>query len=128
MSTTSTVPDSSLSDFPALFTEALDRYEQKTGTNLLADPLFAKLKDCDDAGQVLAILVDTCKSFDDLRKKKTFKCIKPMVHVLMSVTGVIGNGSTVVSACRFACFLALIYLGPAKAIFSGIGVLLQVVL
>jgi hypothetical protein len=117
-------PDSCLSTFRPIFTEALEQYKQKTKTDLLTHPLFTKIKDSDTSEKVIDILASTCDAFANDFQKKAFKWIKPMVHVLTSITSVMGDGSTVVSACLFACFLVLIY--TTKAIFSGIGVLLQV--
>jgi hypothetical protein len=108
MFVTPLVLDSSLSNFPSLFAESLVIYKGKTGTDLLTHPLFAKFNDCDSAEKVIAIFDVTCNAFGDFQKKKAFKWIEPMVHVLMSVTGALGDGTAVVSACLFVRYFALI--------------------
>ena len=108
MSTTPLVSDMLLSNFPSLFAEALDTYKQKTGTDLQTHPLFVKLQGCDTAEKVIAVLVGTCNAFDDFRKRMAFKWIKHMVDVLMSITSLLGDGTTVVSASPF-CTLSCIH-------------------
>ena len=105
MSVISLSPNSphALSAFPSIFAEALNKYKAKTGTDLPTHPLFTEIKNCDTAEKVIAVLVGTCNALDDARKTTVVKWIKPMVHVLMSVTSVVGGGSTVVSARVFAC-------------------------
>jgi hypothetical protein len=108
MSIAHLVSNSPLSDTSSLFAEALNIYKGKTGTDLLTHPLFAKLQGCDTVEKVIAVFDVTFGAFDDFRKKMAFKWIKPMVHVLMSVTS-LGDGTTVVSVYLLVCFLAFIY-------------------
>jgi hypothetical protein len=108
MSIAHLVSNSPLSDTPPLFAEALHIYKDKTGTDLLTHPLFSKLQGCDTVEKVIAVFDVTFSALDDFRKKMAFKWIKPMVHVLMSVTS-LGDGTTVVSVYLLVCFLAFIH-------------------
>ncbi|OCH87062.1 hypothetical protein OBBRIDRAFT_182826 [Obba rivulosa] len=99
-------------DFQQLFSDALDEYKRQTGTSLDSHPLGDKLKSCNSVDDVVAILTDQSRSFEDFRKKAPLMTrLKPIVNVVISVSETLGEG------------VALAF-SPAHAIFCGIGVLL----
>ncbi|KAH9170915.1 hypothetical protein EDB89DRAFT_1907383 [Lactarius sanguifluus] len=97
--------------FKSMLDTALAEYQKKTGDDLLAHWLAAELQTCESVDGVLNILRDQAKAFEQSGDQKLMKWIDPLVHVLYTFSGALGDG---------------VSLGfpPAKVIFTGIGVLL----
>ncbi|KAH8995230.1 hypothetical protein EDB86DRAFT_1183432 [Lactarius hatsudake] len=90
---------------------ALDEYKKKTGDDLFAHWLADELQTCESVDAVLDILRDQAKAFGRSGNQKLMKWIDPLVHVLYTFSGALGDG------------VSLLF-PPAKVIFTGVGVLL----
>ena len=97
-------PDTSSSQFRAIFDAALVEYTQKTGKNIDADPLTAKLRTCTSPSEVHAVLREQAQKFDEFRnggrKEQIMKKLKPTVDILLTLSngGAPGNGIGLVRA------------------------------
>ena len=76
---------------------ALVKYKEKTRIDLLAHWLANELKTCESVDSVLDILRDQAKAFEQSGDQKLMKWIDPMVHVLYTFSGALGDGVGVVS-------------------------------
>ena len=98
---------------PKTFEAALEEYTEKTEKDIKSDPLFAKFQACKSSDVVLKVLEDQALAFENYqqgdRKLQLMRRLKPIV----------GN------LCRLSTKDDLIF-PPAKAIFTGIGLLLEV--
>ncbi|KAH9023546.1 hypothetical protein EDB83DRAFT_1986167 [Lactarius deliciosus] len=99
------------SNFKSMLDVALDRYKKKTGDDLFAHWLANELQTCDSVDAVLDILRDQAKAFERSGDQKLMKWIDPLVHVLFTFSGALGDCVSLVFP-------------PAKVIFTGVGVLL----
>ncbi|KAI9429998.1 hypothetical protein H4582DRAFT_1592548 [Lactarius indigo] len=97
--------------FKSMLDAALAEYQKKTGDDLLAHWLVAELQTCESVDGVLNILRDQAKAFEQSGDEKLMKWIDPLVHVLYTFSGALGDGVSLAFP-------------PAKVIFTGIGVLL----
>jgi len=90
--------------FQAIFNAALKEYSQKTGKDIVTDPITAKLRCCSSPDAVLNVLQEEAQAFDDFRngnrKVQFMKKLKPTVDILLalSTSEVLGNGIGSVSA------------------------------
>jgi hypothetical protein len=110
---------------------ALAEYQKKTGGDLLAHWLAAEVQNCESVDAVLHILRDQAKAFERSDDQRLMKWIDPLVHVLYTFSGALGDGVSVVlitNPSHVMWFLTLLLKAfpPAKVIFTGIGVLLGV--
>jgi hypothetical protein len=91
-------PDVSLSQFHDIFDAALLEYNLKTGKDIMADPLTARLLSCDSSDAVLGILQEQAHAFNQYRngdwKVQLMRRLKPIVDILfgLSTGGVFGEG------------------------------------
>ena len=92
-------PGSSSSQFRAIFDAALVEYTRKTGKNIDADPLTAKLRTCTSPDEVHAVLREQAQKFDEFRnggrrKEQIMKKLKSTVDILLTLSngGVLENG------------------------------------
>jgi hypothetical protein len=91
-------PDVSLSQFQDLFDAALWEYNQKTGKDIMTDPLTARLLYCGSSDAVLGILQEQAHAFNQYRngdwKVQLMRRLKPTVDILfgLSTGGVFGEG------------------------------------
>ncbi|KAI9429974.1 hypothetical protein H4582DRAFT_2021072, partial [Lactarius indigo] len=97
--------------FKSMLDAALAEYRKKTGGDLLSHWLAAELQTCDSVDGVLNILQDQAKAFEQSGDRKLMKWIDPLVHVLYTFSGALGDGVSLAFP-------------PGKVIFTGIGVLL----
>ncbi len=136
MSSTSTVNATSSSvNFQSIFSAALKAYEKQTVTkrDLLAHPLASQLQTCDSTTSVLAVLHRQVEDLDQARKsdENLTKWLNPTVNVLLAFSAMLGEGVCMVSS-RVILFSEYVLIArtqvfsPAKVIFAGAGVLLQV--
>ena len=131
-------PDTSSSQFRAIFDAALVEYTRKTGKNIDADPLTAKLRTCTSPSGVYAVLQEQAQKFDEFRnggrKGRIMEKLKPIVDVLLTLSngGALGNGIDLVSTRPRSLFSRRFHthilqkFPPASAIIAGIGLLLAV--
>ncbi|KAI9437504.1 hypothetical protein H4582DRAFT_2129360 [Lactarius indigo] len=99
------------SNFKLMLDVALDEYKKNTGNDLLSHWLADELQTCESVDGVLDILRDQAKAFEQSGDQKLMKWIDPLVHVLYTFSGALGDGVSLAFP-------------PAKVIFTGIGVLL----
>lgn len=91
------------SSFHAVFGTALIEYARKTGKDISADPLTARLQSCTSPIGVHEVLQEQAQKFDDFRngglKEQIMRRLKPTVDVLLTLSngGVLGNGIGLVS-------------------------------
>ncbi|KAH9170950.1 hypothetical protein EDB89DRAFT_2243816 [Lactarius sanguifluus] len=104
------------SHFKSMLDAALAEYKEKTGDDLLAHWLAAELQTCESVDAVLNILRDQAQSFERSGDQKLMKWIDPLVHVLYTFSGALGDGGILTLLAKA--------FPPAKVIFTGIGVLL----
>ena len=98
MSSSTSNPNPSFSQFRDLFNAALREYRQKTGKDIAIDPLTARLLPCNSSDAVLAILQEQAHAFNQFRngdwKVQLMRRLKPTVDILLglSTSGVFGEG------------------------------------
>jgi hypothetical protein len=129
-------PNVSLSQFEAIFDVALKEYAQKTGTDLAVHPLATTLELCDSSEAVLGVLRKQAHAFDQYRnggrEVQLMKQLRPTVDIVhgLSTNGVFGEGVGLVDTFLLAIIslssFSLQGFPPAKAIFTGVGILLAV--
>ncbi|KAH9027502.1 hypothetical protein EDB83DRAFT_2319659 [Lactarius deliciosus] len=112
MSSSSQTPASS-SQFESIISTALSEFKKKTGKNLLDDLLAKELENCDSVEAVMGIIQGQAEAFDKFRDgdSRLIKWIRSSVHVLYTISAALGDGVGAV-------------VPSAKAVFTGIGVLL----
>ncbi|KAF8269269.1 hypothetical protein EI94DRAFT_1014781 [Lactarius quietus] len=115
MSSSSNPPQTQTADpsstFKSMLDDALAEYKKKTGEDLQALWIASELQTCESVDSVLDILREQAKAFEQSGDQKLMKWIDPLVHVLYTFSGALGDGIGVPFP-------------PAKVIFTGIGVLL----
>ena len=130
---TSVLSDSSRLEFQSMFIAAWNEYKEQTGTDPTTHPLFIKIDQCASVNDVLGLLNEQATEFGDFRKAYIFKWLKPLVNILLPWKDVLGEGVGMVSLFlrrihfAFGLFMFQSQTVPsAKAIFGGVGILLQV--
>lgn len=78
------------SSFQSIFDAALAEYREHTGVDLSEYPFAEKLQNCQSADDILELLQDKAKEFNDYRNgdRKLINCLEPVVHVLHAYSGV----------------------------------------
>ncbi len=123
--------------FYDLFDAALKEYNQKTGIDIIADPLTATLLDSDSSDEALDILQEQAHAFSQYQNGdglvQLMRQLKPTVDILLglSSSGVFGKGFGLVRLMKSICSLWMFIITlqrylPAKMIFTGVGLLLAV--
>jgi hypothetical protein len=98
MSSSSSHPNVSFSQFQDLFDAALREYKQKTGKDIATEPLTTRLLRCDSSDAVLEVLQEQAHAFNQFRngdwKVQLMRRLKPTVDILigLSTSGVFGEG------------------------------------
>ena len=93
-----------MSSFHAVFDAALVEYARKTGKDINADPLTARLRSCTSSIDVHKALREQAQKFDEFRnggrQGQIMKKLEPIVDVLLTLSngGALGNGIGIVSA------------------------------
>ncbi|KAH9031136.1 hypothetical protein EDB85DRAFT_1383949 [Lactarius pseudohatsudake] len=105
----SSTPTSS-SNFRPIFDAALKAYEKTTKKDLLAHPLSAQLQECNSPADILSVLQDKVKEFDQSRRadERLSRWLNPTIKVLHAFSATLGE----------------LAFSPANVIFAGVGVLL----
>ena len=95
MSSTPTLP----SDFQSIFDTALYNYTKQTGINLATYPYARVLQSCRSADDLFNVLQDKAKQFQAYRdgNRKLVNCLKPVVQILHTVSGILGDATAPVS-------------------------------
>jgi hypothetical protein len=85
---------SSSSSFQSVLNAALDAYEKKTETKLLAHPLAAQLQSCDSPTAILSVLQGLIQRFDRRRSsdQRLSNWLNPTVNVLYAFSATLGQG------------------------------------
>ncbi len=86
-------------NFQNIFNAALKDYEKKTKKNLLVHPLAAQLQACNSPGDILAILQDKVKEYDQSRSadERLSRWLNPTINVLYAFPATLGEGVGLVS-------------------------------
>ena len=97
----------SSSNFQSIFNAALKAYEKKTKSDLLAHPLAAQLQACKSPDDILAVLQEKVKEFDQSRgaNERLSQWLDPTINVLYSFSATIGAGVGLVSSLESTCLL-----------------------
>ena len=92
-------PSTSSSNFQSVLNAALEEYEKKTKTKLLAHPLAAQIQSCDSPTAILSVLQDIIQQFDHRRRgdERLSSWLSPTVNVLYAFSSTIGQGVGLVS-------------------------------
>jgi fungal STAND N-terminal Goodbye domain len=124
---------STSSNFEAIFNAALTEYTKQTGKDLRDHPFASKIDSCDNPDSIIAIFQEQARAFDEFRKgdTKLFRWFKPIIKVLhsLSTNEVLSEGASSVRSATFAILILNSIpkvFPPAKAVFSGIEILLSV--
>ena len=75
---------------------ALEEYKKNTGDDLLAHWLADELQTCESVDDVLDILRDQAKAFDQSGDRRPMKWIDPLVHVVHKFSDALGGGVSLV--------------------------------
>jgi hypothetical protein len=138
MSTTNqTAIPSEPSTFSSIFDAALEEYKSKTGQDLRTHSFANLLGSCnsESADAILTIFQNQVDAHNRSKKNchTLLRCLNTIVPILLMFSDTLGGGLSLV--CLDARFLSLLSIlrvthyqafPPAKVIFSGVGVLLQV--
>lgn len=98
--------------FEAPFNDALAKYTQQTGKNLLDDPLAFKIDSCGSPQSFLAILLDQAKEFEEVKNgnPKLMNRLQSVVndlHALSASAAAVTTSASLVSHDKFAVFLSI---------------------
>jgi len=130
----SSTPNSS-SNFQAILDAALSDYAKQTGIDLTRHPSAQTLQNCNSADAILDLLGDKAKQFQAYRdgNPKLINCLKPVVQVLHTLSGILSEAATMVSlpdqlnsSHVSSLFPFQVPFQPTKAILVGVDVLLIV--
>ena len=93
----SSIPSSS--NFRSIFDSALSDYAKQTTIDLPTHPFAQSLQNCDSPERILDLFADKANQFQTYRdgNRKLINCLKPVVRVLHTVSGILGEASTMVS-------------------------------
>jgi hypothetical protein len=99
---TSASASTSSPSFQSMFYAALKAYEKKTKNDLIAHPLAAQLQACKSPGDILSVLQDKVKEFDQSRSadERLSQWLNPTINVLYSFSATLGAGVGLVSTVK----------------------------
>ena len=124
---------SSSSNFQLIFDTAVEAYEKQTKRKLLAHPLALQLQKCDTPASIFAVLQCQVDDLEQARKgdERLTKWLGPTIHVLIAFSDTLGEGVSLVRLKAISFWSDSLtkitqVFSPAKVIFAGAGVLLQV--
>ena len=86
-------------DFRTIFVAALEKYREKTKTDLLTHPLASQLQSCNSSSDILAVLHDKVNEFEHSRSRneKLSNWLNPTINVLYAFSATLGQGIGLVS-------------------------------
>ena len=126
-------PPSSSSNFQLIFNTAIKAYEKRTNRDLLAHPLASQLQKCDSPASIFDVLQSQVDDLEQARKgdERLTKWLGPTINVLIAFSDTLGEGVSlvclkVISFWNDGLTMITQVFSPAKVIFAGAGVLLQV--
>src|ERR1700761_3879231 len=95
----------SSSNFQSIFYAAVKAYEKKTKNDLLIHPLAAQLQACDSPSDILAILQDKVKEFEQSKcaDERLSRWLNPTVNVLYAFSTTLGGGVGLVGPIHSPC-------------------------
>ena len=134
MSQPSSLPSTS-STFRILFDAALQDYKDKTGNTLTDHPIAKQLETCESVNSITAILQEQARSFREFTENdgKLMKALNSSVDVLCSPSISSALNEAIGLVVRRKASISVPYplwllqpFPPAKAIFAGFGILLDV--
>jgi hypothetical protein len=122
MSTRNQIPNALTgltSNFTPIFQTACDEYKRLTGYDLATHPFSAELDHCNSPDGILHVLGKQSQAFTRSRKRneKLLAWLSPIVYVLSTFSGTLGEGIGLVSISpllrherspTFVCFLAIL--------------------
>ena len=132
MSTTHQTTNPSSANFTAIFDVASNDYKTITKQDLEAHPFAAALENSNSLDSVMNVFRKQAQAFDKFCKgdDKLMAWLAPIVNILFTFSGTLGEGIGLVSIQSFhdtpVRHLLSSPFSPAKTIFTGIGVLLEV--
>ncbi len=121
--------------FQPILDAALADYNKQVGIDLATHPLADGLRSCGSPDDVLKLLEDKANEFKDFRdrNRKLLNWLSPIVHVVHTLSAVLGASITLVSRNILILSIYFFHPGcyqvpfePAKAIFAGMDVLVAV--
>ena len=95
------------SSFQALFSAALQDYENQTGTRLLYHPFAKELETCESISSITAILQEQAQSFREFRENdgKLMKALKSSIDILCAPSISSALGETIGLVVRRKAFI-----------------------
>ena len=118
--------------FQLILDAALVDYNNQVEIDLPTYPLTDSLRSCGSPDDVLKLLEDEARQFKYFRdgNRELLKWLSPVVHVVHTLSAVLGASITVVSSNILVLSINLILFQvpfkPANAIFAGVSVLIAV--
>ena len=87
------------SNFQFIFDAALSNYTNQTSIDLITHPSAQTLQNCHSVDAIFDLLQDRAKQFQAYRdgNRKLIDCLKPVVQVLHTVSGILNEAATSVS-------------------------------
>jgi hypothetical protein len=85
-----THPTSTPSNFQLIFDNALKAYKKRTKNDLLTHPLADRLKGCDSASSILAVLQEQVQELNQSQRSNT-KWLDPTVNVIHTFSETLGE-------------------------------------
>ena len=84
----------SSSNFRTIFAAAVRAYEKKAKTDLLTHPLATQLQSCNSSIDILAVLHDKIKEFDQSRShnERLSGWLNPIINVLYAFSATLSEG------------------------------------
>ena len=109
-------PSTSSSNFQSVFNAALKAYERKTKKNILLHPLAEQLQACKSPDDILAILQDNVKEFEQSMSadERLSRWLNPTINVLYAFSATLGAGVGVVSPIKLICLSCPININFAR--------------
>jgi hypothetical protein len=99
------------SSFQALFSAALQDYENQTRTRLLCHPFAKQLETCESVSSITAVLQEQAQSFREFRENdgKLMKALNSSIDVLCAPSISSALGETIGLGVRRKAFIGLPY-------------------
>jgi fungal STAND N-terminal Goodbye domain len=82
-----------------LILSALTEYTNQTGIDLTKNPFAEKLQNCDSAKAITGLLQERANAFKEFRdgNRKLINCLSPIVQLLQTFSGTLGQALVLVS-------------------------------
>jgi fungal STAND N-terminal Goodbye domain len=116
-----------------LIINAVADYAKQTGIDLAKNPFAEKIELSNSPEAILELLQEREKAFKEYREgnRRLITCLTPAVTVLHAFSGILGEAVSLVSGVTYYPLNPLTWprqvpFSPAKAVFTGIDVLLAV--